>query len=200
MSYFGHFSRDFCCSTYSTRRLSLPTWSNNNAAAIQRTCKHLRQQKSKEVGQKRNFRTHWWAWYTLLFCLWSGAHQMELPSPLISWVNPFPSRVINRTIFFCNALESHECACCLLSFLYFHWLFSLLARETSSGNHSIYKSTRERVAWFSDGPGRLRTLSLPCLMDFIQGHVRDVMKPLFFPPIRSIVTYSQKSGILENRA
>ena len=70
---------------------------------------------------------------------------MELPSPLISWVNPFPSRVINKTIFFCNALESHECACCLLSFLYFHWLFPLLARETSSGNRSIYKSTREMV-------------------------------------------------------
>ena len=33
----------------------------------------------------------------------------------------------------------------LLSFLYFHWLFLLLARETSSGNYSIYKSTRERV-------------------------------------------------------
>ena len=70
---------------------------------------------------------------------------MELPSPLISWVNPFPSRVINRAIFFWNALESHECASCLLSFLYFHWLFPLLARETSSGNRSIYKSTRERV-------------------------------------------------------
>ena len=38
---------------------------------------------------------------------------MEPPSPLISWVNPFPSRFISRTIFFCNALESHECACCL---------------------------------------------------------------------------------------
>ena len=33
-------------------------------------------------------------------------------------------------------------------------------------------------------------------MDFIQGHVRDVMTLLFFPPIRSNVTYSQKSGIL----
>ena len=30
----------------------------------------------------------------------SGAHQMEPPSPLISWVNPFPSRVINRTACF----------------------------------------------------------------------------------------------------
>ena len=39
-----------------------------------------------------------------------------------------------------------------------------------------------KVAWFSDGPGRsrLRTLSLPRLMDFIQGHVRDVVTPLFF--------------------
>ena len=32
-----------------------------------------------------------------------------------------------------------------LSFLYFHWLFPLSSRETSSGNRSIYKSTRERV-------------------------------------------------------
>ena len=63
------------------------------------------------------------------------------PSLLISWVNPLPSRFIDRTILFCNALESHECACCLLSFLYFHWLFPLSA----SGNRSIYKSTRERV-------------------------------------------------------
>ena len=76
---------------------------------------------------------------------WTGAHQMEPPSLLISWVNPFPSRFINRTIFFCNALESHECACCLLSFLYFHWLFPLSARETFPVNRSIYKSTRERV-------------------------------------------------------
>ena len=29
-------------------------------------------------------------------------------------VNPFPSRFIHRTIFFCNALESHEWAFCLL--------------------------------------------------------------------------------------
>ena len=30
----------------------------------------------------------------------SGAHQMEPPSPLISWVNPFSSRFINRTASF----------------------------------------------------------------------------------------------------
>ena len=29
-----------------------------------------------------------------------GAHQMEPPSSLISWVNPFPSRFINRTACF----------------------------------------------------------------------------------------------------
>ena len=29
-----------------------------------------------------------------------GAHQMQPPSPLISWVNPFPSRFINRTACF----------------------------------------------------------------------------------------------------
>ena len=76
---------------------------------------------------------------------WPGAYQVEPSSPLISWVNPFPSRFINRTIFFCYALELHEYACCLLSFLYFHWLFPPSARESSSGNSSIYKSTRERV-------------------------------------------------------
>ena len=46
-----------------------------------------------------------------------GAHQMEPPSLLISGVNPFPSRFINRTIFFVmrfnrmNALA----ACCHFS-------------------------------------------------------------------------------------
>ena len=30
----------------------------------------------------------------------TGAHQMEPPSPLISWVNPFPSRFITRTACF----------------------------------------------------------------------------------------------------
>ena len=75
----------------------------------------------------------------------AGAHKMEPPSAMISWVNPFPSRFTNRTIFFRNALESHECTCCLLSFIYFLWLFPLLAHETSSGNRSIYKSSRERV-------------------------------------------------------
>ena len=44
----------------------------------------------------------------------TGAHQMEPQSPLISWLNPLPSRFINRTILFWNALEFHECACCLL--------------------------------------------------------------------------------------
>ena len=36
---------------------------------------------------------------------------MEPPSLLISWVNPFPSRFINRIIFFYNALA----ACCHFS-------------------------------------------------------------------------------------
>jgi len=38
----------------------------------------------------------------------------EPPSPLIFWVHCFPSGFINRTIFFPNALESHECTCSLL--------------------------------------------------------------------------------------
>ena len=82
----------------------------------------------------------------------AGAHQMEPLSPLISWVNPFPRRFINRTTFFCNSwiawmrlLPAVWTKTILLSFLSFHWLFPLLARETSSVNCSIYKSTRERV-------------------------------------------------------
>ena len=80
----------------------------------------------------------------------SGAHQMEPPCPLISWVNPFPRRFINRTTFFCNAwiawmrlLPAVWSKTILLSFLHFHGLFPLLARETYSGTCSIYKSTRE---------------------------------------------------------
>ena len=57
-----------------------------------------------------------WAWVFVRFIIlyiifrvpmlgewyWSrtGVHQMEPPSPLISWVNPFPSRFINRTACF----------------------------------------------------------------------------------------------------
>ena len=68
--------------------------------------------------------------------------------------------------------------------------------------NSHFVGIGDELAWFSDGPGRSRSrnLSLPRLMDFIQGHVRDAMTPLFFPPIRSNVTYSEKSGILGNRA
>ena len=105
-----------------------------------------RQHASLRLGRAR-----WWRTLSNLLTLSQstkpGAHQMELPSPLISWVNPFPSIVINtgRTIFFWNALQLHECACCLLSFLYFHWLFPLLASKISSGSRSIYKSNRERI-------------------------------------------------------
>ena len=57
---------------------------------------------------------------------------MESPSPILALgVNPFPCRFINRTD---------------LPFLYFHWLFAISARETLSGNRSIYKgkgSTQE---------------------------------------------------------
>jgi len=79
------------------------------------------------------------------------------PQEPIRWslhvhVNPFPRKFINRTTFFCNAwiawmrlLPAVWSNTILLSFLYFHWLFPLLARKTSSGNYSIYKSTRERV-------------------------------------------------------
>ena len=44
----------------------------------------------------------------------SGVHQMRLPFPFISWVNRFPNRFVNRSIFFCNVLKSHECTCRVL--------------------------------------------------------------------------------------
>ena len=110
----------------------------------------LPQQLTYEINDKiyyKNLRT---LLRQLLSCKISNKRQLKKQEPIrwsfyLSWVNPFPKRVINRAIFFYNALDSHECACCLLSFLYFHWLFPLLARETSPGNRSIYKSTRERV-------------------------------------------------------
>ena len=40
----------------------------------------------------RNLEPHWWLESGI-----PGAHQMEPPSALISWVSPFPSRFINRT-------------------------------------------------------------------------------------------------------
>ena len=70
---------------------------------------------------------------------------MELPSPLISWVNPFRSRLINRTISFVMRLNRMNAPAACYNFSLFHWFFPLLVRETSSGNRSIYKSTRERV-------------------------------------------------------
>ena len=95
-----------------------------------------------------------------------------------------------------------------LIFIYFlfRWMSTLVASsERCPMCRKKFKQPHAEalyIARFSEGPGRSRsrTLSLPRLMDFIQGHVRDVMTPLFFPPIRSNVTYSQKSGILENRA
>ena len=39
-----------------------------------------------------------------------------------------------------------------LSFLYFHWLFPQSASETSPGNRSINKSTREMTDWEMEGP------------------------------------------------
>ena len=39
-------------------------------------------------------------WPAFIKQSYPGAHQMEPPSPLLSWVNPFPSRFINRTACF----------------------------------------------------------------------------------------------------
>ena len=123
---------------YST---TVPDKAGNNFSRLCNCWKEMRPFLLKVREVKGCCQEFWGA--TCACAAW--AHQMEPLSLLISWVNPFLSRFINRTIYFCNALESDECACWLLSFLYFHWLFPLSARETSPGNRSIYKSTRKRV-------------------------------------------------------
>ena len=78
---------------------------------------------------------------------------MEPPSSLISRVNPFPSRFINRTVFFCNAIESHECACCLLFDVrqyIFH--FSILGVKPPQVTRSIYKRIDSRKEWEMEAP------------------------------------------------
>ena len=65
---------------------------------------------------------------------WQVFRWIRSPSDRASISINFSSRFTNRPIFSCNALESDECAWCLmpvwhktieLSFLYFHWLFPL---------------------------------------------------------------------------
>ena len=65
-----------------------------------------------------------------------------------------------------------------MSFLYFHWLFPLSARETSSGNRSIYKSTRKRV----DSKGLYGRCKLLGLLDFVRSTflLRFSVLPAFF--------------------
>ena len=71
---------------------------------------------------------------------------MGPPNPLISRVNPFPSRSINRTIVFCNALA----ACCLTEdnatvISPFSLALSSISARNLLREQFIYKSTRERV-------------------------------------------------------
>ena len=75
---------------------------------------------------------------------------MESPSPLISWVNPFPCRFINRTIFLCDALELHECAWWVLfdaRQYYCHFSISIgsFLYQRAKPPQGTVKSTRERV-------------------------------------------------------
>ena len=76
----------------------------------------------------------------------SGAHQTEPPSPLISWVNPFPSRFINRTACFPRKV-SYFRESRMSPWKKWSWMKSNSeARPSSSpGNRSNYKSTLERV-------------------------------------------------------
>ena len=72
-----------------------------------------------------------------------GAHQMEPQSPLISWVNPFPSRFINRTISkgLCGRWRLH---------LMGSWLNTVCSTKSlrvmkSSCLHKFYLLTRKLV-------------------------------------------------------
>ena len=59
---------------------------------------------------------------------------------MISRVNPFPSRFVNRTIFICHGLGLHGCACCLL--------FDMLLRKvniTASNTHFWFLQGSNRV-------------------------------------------------------
>ena len=76
-------------------------------------------------------------------------------SIFINWVNPFPSRFINRAIFFRSAIESYECASCLLSFLEFYCrrLFPPSTHETSSGRFPTReKGWLQGLVWWMEAP------------------------------------------------
>ena len=62
-----------------------------------------------------------------------GAHQMEPPSSLISWVNPFPSRFINRTACFPHPISSNlSCNPCL-------WYYDELVHFDKEINANVYR-------------------------------------------------------------
>ena len=76
---------------------------------------------------------------------WTGAHQMEPPFSLISWVNayqwvnPFPSRLTNRTIFFVMRLSRMNALATYPDLTQDNTTLFLLARQY----YSIFISLRE---------------------------------------------------------
>ena len=99
----------------------------------------------------------------------AGAHQMEPPSPLISWVNPFPSRFINRTACFPRKvsyfresrmspwkkwswMKSNSGARPSTVFLFYYTSIFTILQPLGSGNHETKVNKLPDWDWaWSDG-------------------------------------------------
>ena len=95
-----------------------------------------------------------------------GAHQMEPPSPLISWVNPFPSRFINRTASF--------------------------PRKVSYFRESLVSPWKNKVGWSRTQKPVLRPFSFSYLMG--SWHDRKFMKLYQFAFVQKCPTQVTLSG------
>ena len=95
-----------------------------------------------------------------------GAHQMEPPSPLISWVNPFRSRFINRTACF--------------------------PREVGCFRESRMSSWKNKVGWSRTQKPVLRPFSFSYLMG--SWHDRKFMKLYQFAFVQKCPTQVTLSG------
>ena len=104
--------------------------------------------------------------------------------------------------------------CCLtltilLSFLYFHWLFPLLARQTCGTVLLIYKSTRERVdskglygrwrLYLMAFSGKMKSLEIPCLTPWYLLSPSDFFTPsLLTKPLVTRMTSLEKRACQQN--
>ena len=136
----------------------------------------------------RNLEPHWWLESGI-----PGAHQMEPPSPLISWVNPFPSRFINRTACFPRKvsyfresrmspwkkwswMKSNSEARPSTVFLFYYTSIFTILQPLGSGYHEIKVNELPDWDWaWSDGTkaanwgsrkGSLRVFVFVCLFFF----------------------------------